>query len=362
MIYIRYVLARPVSPKQPKILAGSGSRGPRVSDAKNQDTTAALYSAAHQQMGTQPDPETLAHYKERDKYAWTYSVTYPVEESEVEEMGRELGVITRGMRIKDGYVPHRNLWACTRPRCDWSDLCHGNPEGDIDNWWGISTSDYDGLASYMVRYKGREDKLLDRDKPGKVVTASEVRNFLTCPRKWYFENVKNAARSERSYSHYSARWKGNMVHKYAELLAHSEQGKIKHTDIGYTWDDFLQEYLNQLSDHDEKSQLLADAEACEAVANTMFNLAKRPASHAPHALQVEHAEQRFAAVLPGTKTWITCQPDLICKSEKDLVIIDYKTTSSSNLMKEAQNFRHLPSMYLYALAATKGFIARKVEK
>ena len=362
MIYIRYVLARPALPKQPKILAASGNRGPRVSDAKNQDTSADLYLAAHKEMGTEPDPETLAHYKQRDKYAWKYSVTIPVEESEAIQMGTELGSISRQMRIKDGEVPHRNLWACTRPRCDWSDLCHANPEGDIDNWWGIATSDYDGLASYVVRYQDRFNKHLERDKPGKVVTASEIRNFLTCPRKWYFENVKKAARSERSYSHYSARWKGNMVHKYAELMAHSDMGKIEHTQIGPMWDEFIQAYSDQLSDEEEKAQLMLDAEACESVANDMYNMARAPLTHAPHVLQVEHAEQRFAAVLPGTKTWITCQPDLICTDGKNTVIIDYKTMGSSNLKRDAQNFTHLPSMYLYALTVANGFVARKVEQ
>ena len=360
MIYIRYVLARPVLPKPPKVLSSSSAS--RISSAKNQDTTAELYLEAHSNLGTEPNPETLAHLRDRDTYAWTHSITYPVEESEVMQMGEELGTITRGMRIADNEVPHRNLWACTRPRCDWSDLCHGNPSGDIDNWWGISTSDYDGLSSYVVRYQGREDKLLERNKPGKIVTASEIRNYLTCPRKWYFENVKKAARSERSYSHYSARWKGNMVHKYAELMALSDMNKIHHTDIGPQWDEYLQEYSDQLTDEDEKSQLAMDAVACEAVALKMYNLARQPLNSAPHVLQVEHAEQRFAAVLPGTKTWITCQPDLICRDGNDIVIVDYKTLSSSNLVRDAQNYRHLPSMYLYALAVTKGFVARKVEQ
>jgi hypothetical protein len=361
VLYIRYVLARPVLPKNAKILSGPKA-APRVSNAKNQDTTAEMYRLAHSNLGTEPDPDTLAHYEQRDKHAWIHSVTCPVEESEMMQLGYEFGRITRNMRIKEGDVPHRNLWACTRPRCDWSDLCHGNPSGDIDNWWGITTSDYDGLASYVVRYQGREDKLLERNKPGKVVTASEVRNFLTCPRKWYFENVKNAGRSERSYAQYSARWKGNMVHKYAELMAHADMGLMPHTAIGPMWDEFIQGYVDQLNDHSEKEQLMIDADVCWQVAINMYELARAPLSSAPHVLQVEHAEQRFAAVLPGTKTWITCQPDLVCSDGKDTVIVDYKTLSSSNLVRDAHNYIHLPSMYLYALAVTDGFKARKVEQ
>jgi hypothetical protein len=360
VIYIRYVFARPVLPKPARVLRGA-DKVMRVSNEKRQDTTAELYLQAHEELGTEPDKTTLDHFRERDKHAWFHSVTIPLDGSDTTDIGRELGSITRGMRLKDGDVPHRNLWACTRPRCDWADLCHGNPKGDIDNWWGITTSDYDGLASYMIRYKGREDKLLERDKPGKVVTASEIRNYLTCPRKWYFENVKNASRSERTYSKYSARWKGTMVHKYAELMALADMGTINHTDIGSMWDSFIQGYLNKLSDTDEQHQLTLDAEVCWEVANKMYLMGRESLSHAPHVLPVEHAEQRFATVLPGTKTWITCQPDLICRDGKDLVIVDYKTMSSTNLVRDAHNYTHLPSMYLYALAVSNGFIARKVE-
>ena len=44
------------------------------------------------------------------------------------------------------------------------------------------------------------------------------------------------------------------------------------------------------------------------------------------------------------------------------MIIDYKTMGSSNLKRDAQNFTHLPSMYLYALTVANGFVARKVEQ
>ena len=360
MIYLRYVLARPVLPKEPRRSADG-----TVSRSKRQDTSAASYLEACKEAGHDPDPDTLEHFRDRDKHAWFHTVTFPIDETDMVQIGRELGDISRKMRGTKGDVPNRNLWACTRPRCDWADLCHGNPKGDIENWWGITTSDYDGLASYVIRYKNRFDKVLDRSKPGNVVTASEIRNFLTCPRKWYFENVKNAARGEKNYARYSSRWKGNLVHKYAELMAKADFGRpfgIKHTDIGPCWDEYVESLTDQISDEDEKAQLLVDADICQQVGTKMYLMAREPLTPGSHALTAEHAEQRFAALLPGTKTWITCQPDLVCSDDKgNTIIVDYKTLGAQNLVKEANNYTHLPSMYLYGLAVTKGYEARRVE-
>ena len=356
-VYLRYVLARPTRPKPPLIL-----KDETVSHKKKQDTTAVLYAKACDEAGHPTDPDTMAHLESRDRTAWLHTHTFPIIEEDMHQAATEFGSIARRMR-QEKEVPDRNPFACQMPKCDWLELCHANPAGDIENWWGIESSDYSGLKPYTIRYQGRFDRELRRDKPGVVVTSSEIRNYLSCPRRWYFENVRNASRGERTYSRYSSRWKGTMVHCYAELLAKADAEEIRHTDIGPAYDLCVDGFIAKLSEQSEKEQLLQDAETCIEVAVMMYLAARKPThDNSFGQLEILHTEQRFAAVLPGTKTWITCQPDLVCRDQLgNLIIIDYKTTNRTDLEEAAEGFRYNPSMYLYALAVSKGYLAKEAK-
>ena len=72
--------------------------------------------------------------------------------------------------------------------------------------------------------------------------------------------------------------------------------------------------------------------------------------------EIIYIEKRFGFVLPETKTWVTCQPDIVCRKGNDIYVIDYKTSSSKQLNNVADRYRSNPSMYLYVLALERGFV------
>lgn len=71
---------------------------------------------------------------------------------------------------------------------------------------------------------------------------------------------------------------------------------------------------------------------------------------------IDHIEQRFIFRIPGTRRWLTCQPDLVgTDSIGRLVVIDYKTTSALDLRRKAEEFYSRITMPLYAHAVQHGY-------
>ena len=345
--YIRYIVGRTKKPKAPRILKSG-----RVSSSRDQDTTFDLYMKACEETGTVPDDKLGSHLNNRDITAWIYSVDFPVMYSEAENMAREIASIaTRRMR-RESEVPPRNPWSCHAPfRCDWLELCHSDPSGNIDEWWGIGKSDYSGVKDYKIKMDNGIWKELDRSKPGAVVSPSEVRCYLDCPRKWHFEYVKKARRYDLPFKRYSARFKGNMTHLAAELTArhfkeNSDIPSIKQVAIPYFLE--IEEMTKDMEFEISRDELHEEADTCLRVGYKMAQNALADAN------RILHIEQRMAVVIPGTKTWLTCQPDLVTETNDGICITDYKTTSQSRLDQVAEGYRYNPAMYLYALALESG--------
>mgnify|MGYP003645164427 FL=1 len=357
MIVLRYVLARPAIPKQPKHLA-NGS----VSTQKKQDTTAEWYADACKLAGQEMCQETYEHFKERDRRAWSWVMDFPVTQGEAESVTSELGFVPREMRSLTT-VPGRNPWACSRPRCDWLDLCHANPSGDVGDWWGVEPNDYSGLKGYEITYKNGVKKQLLRDNPGVVVSPSEMRAFLTCRRKWWFEYAEKC-QVARSNTNYGPRMRGIMAHQAAEIMARelvsefpdgfNENIVLHISSIPTLKDQFITWCEERFPDVRETEDFLKDRENAFYAGQRMFWKALADMD------RVVSIEQRYAVLLPGTKTWVTCQPDIVCQKGEDTYVIDYKTSSSSNLNRTAEDYRYNPALYIYALALTNGYEAMEV--
>lgn len=342
---IRYVLARTALPKAPKILQSG-----RVSAHKQQDTSLNRYLDTCAALEQEPDEGMAAHLKERDRFTWVHSIDFPVTEEEAHDTTKELADVAKTMRSmkNKGTPPPRNLWACNSPyKCDWSELCHSNPEGDIENWWGIKANSYDGLATFEARRKkGSHAKIrLDRASTN-MVSPSELRCFMTCPRKWHFEYVKLAERERMSYRSQGARFRGTLAHLSAELHALNKES------------DYIV-YANQLvEDHwleEEASTVEEDIIIGQAVGKKMFERATHDAR------TILHVEQRMAVIMPKSKVWLVNKPDLVTRTNSgEIMVIDYKTTSFTRLDRKAEEFRNNPALYLYAWALMKGSRAWEV--
>lgn len=360
MIYIRYVLARPAIPVPPNVLTKRNGKL-RISTDKRQDTTAPLYMQACQELETDVDPTFLEFLKNRDENGWTYTLDIPVTEDEPAAIASEFPWITRRMRhIRS--APERNLWACGPNNCDWVDLCHADHTGNIDEWWGTSVSDYTGHRTYRLkafdgRYPiGHYDKVISKSEPGKIVTPSELRCFLTCQRKWWFEYAKQK-QLVVSYDRISARARGIFCHQAAEY--HGKNWNEGHPSR-YTFEDFRQ-WANDWMSH-RNTEWHGPPEEWEEKLDLFWKTGEKLYLLATDDMdEVIAIEERLGFVLPGTKSWVSCQPDIICKKGDDIYVIDYKTSSKKRLDQAAESYRANPSMYLYALAVKRGFLLKETE-
>lgn len=359
MYFIRYALARPVLPGTPKIL-----KNQKVSSDKRQDITAQSYAEACTSADQEVNQETYEHLKERDKYAWSYRMDFPITEEDVESITNELVWAPRAMR-RNRSVPGRNPFGCRNPNCDWLDLCHANPDGNIEEWWGTVDSDYDGIQSFRLKdTHGRKapNKILTREKPGSSVSPSELRTYMRCQRKWWFEYVKRK-KIDKSYSHYSARLKGTFCHLAAELI-----GKAAMKTPRELWDTLkneplllrkyteqAQELLGNFSEED-KATAMKDIWNGWCVGHELFRIGMEGLTG------ILHIEERFAFLWPGTKTWMTCKPDLVAHDEwGNIYIVDYKTTSNAKLNQVAEGFRYNAAPYFYAGALEHGYLLEKCD-
>ena len=298
---------------------------------------------------TPPNQETLAHFEARDRAAWIYSTDFFVTRDEAKGVATELAEIAKAIRgkAKAESPPPRNLWACSTPfPCDWKELCHANPEGDIDNWWGIEKNDYDGLATFETRKSAKNyNKIKLQRGVTNMVSPSELACFSRCPRKWYFEYAKLAQRKGLPFVKSRARFRGNLIHLSAELMA--KEGSTRDFEV----------YARELVDEswDDHDAIAEDISHAKGTGMTMYQAATWDME------KMLHAEQRFAVVMPGSKVWLINKPDIVTQTKEGLTIItDYKTTSRPNLVTVAEEYRSNPALYLYAWALMSGNTAEEI--
>ena len=158
---------------------------------------------------------------------------------------------------------------------------------------------------FGVRQRGNEYsgaassyKLPDRtiDKDSSfILSPSQMRGYMACPRKWYLSYKLGLEPAKSEWRKVSARTYGTLVHEGCAILGEAAM----------------------------------------------------------------KAEMRRAFVIPGTRAWVTCQPDLIGRDyEGDDVIIDYKTSSSQHLDTVADDYLNHPAMFLYAQAWLNGQLVK----
>jgi CRISPR/Cas system-associated exonuclease Cas4 (RecB family) len=346
----RYVCGRVAMPQPPRILASG-----KMSHAKNQDMSAASYKEWCMFHEEEEKEDVVEHYTERDKTAWYHTLEFPIDIGMMQSAVQELEEVAIRMRREDT-APPRNMNNCRM--CQFKELCHSDPSGDLENWWGLGPRDsnYSGAAP-RFRFDDAYRRTITR-KTGKLISPSEARTYMACPRKWWIEYKHGLAIQREPWNSVKARTLGSMTHAGCEAVGRAVKGKYDLRQLHMVQYELEQKALTGVIEYimndtgttpEAKMEMKSQAETCALVAGNLFGRAVEGLK------SLLHVEQRFAFRIPKTYTWVTCQPDLVGLSPGGrAVLIDYKTTSSSQLDKTAQSYLNAPAMMAYAYAIHNG--------
>tara|TARA_R110002012_G_scaffold121428_2_gene270846 strand:- start:130 stop:1164 length:1035 start_codon:yes stop_codon:yes gene_type:complete len=334
----RYIFGRITKPKDIRILS-DGS----LSHARNQDTTAKIYTEACARHEIEPAPNTLKHLIERDKHAWMYTSEYPISGHDIDYAIEEATEIVSKMRKQLPPGP-RNSEHCFM--CDWKMFCQNDPAGEILEWIGVTNRDnYSGTQDvFKVTGYSRD---LSRNSTF-ITSPSGMAAYLQCPRKWLFSYKYKKSPEKTAWESVSPRMLGTLAHAGAETIALFWKGMInqqmleerREEAIINTAGELGSELLPHLKEH---------APHAFKVGEQMFNEATKDLK------EILHIEQRFIFRLPHCYSWVTCQPDLVGKdTHGNLVVVDYKTTGHQALASKASNFLNRRAMALYAHSVIHG--------
>tara|TARA_R110002126_G_scaffold79364_2_gene196980 strand:- start:1150 stop:2205 length:1056 start_codon:yes stop_codon:yes gene_type:complete len=348
MIIGKYVFGRVAIPK-PFTVLKSG----KLSTNKNQDTSAGVYHQACVDHDVPVDEELYTHLIARDRRAWSGEVDWIMHPDEIAFACAEAANVSRRMRAEGTSMPPRSVSSCRL--CDWSRYCKTDPQGNHASWFGVRPrgNEYSGAAS---SYK-LSDRTIDKDSSF-ILSPSQMRGYMACPRKWYLSYKLGLEPAKSEWRKVSARTYGTLVHEGCAILG---EAAMKATDL-HTFRRNNLETIARIGVEakvNELKQLLTDEDQdwripeCTATAVRMFELATESLE------SVLEVEMRRAFVIPGTRSWVTCQPDLIGRDyEGDDVIIDYKTSSSQHLDTVADDYLNHPAMFLYAQAWLNGQLVK----
>jgi len=351
----RYIFGRVAKPKPIRILKNG-----TLSTAKNQDTNSTTYLSACHKHEVEIDQEFLQHLNDRDRRAWSSDIDWIMTGDSIQYALDETRAI--GLRMKaETFAAPRSVAACRL--CDWKTMCRTDPTGDIDNWFGVRdrTGDYSGAGkSYQIPGRGP----LHHDRAF-IVSPSQLRSYMMCPRQWYFSYKQNKEPSRQEWSKVSARTLGTLVHEGCAALAYAFLGykNVSNTVFKQTTADLvliarlrIDQRITELKQHIEALDEDFKASECAYTAVRMFLLATRN-------LQcINEYEQRRVFRVPGTYMWVTCQPDLIGTDyDGNTVVLDYKTSSSQQLDTVSDNYLNHPAMFLYAHAYKAGLPVKEIK-
>lgn len=120
------------SPHPPKIVNGKRKGEKVVSADVAQLTTPALYLAACEEWGTEPNPVTLEMFRRSERTRWQQVVAIPFRPSELAEAGQELVSAAKLIRDLDrgDLYPIRNAKGGNCNGCDFRAICL-NPRDDL---------------------------------------------------------------------------------------------------------------------------------------------------------------------------------------------------------------------------------------
>ena len=356
---IRYVLGSIAWPKEPRRLKSG-----QLSTDKAQQVMAWQYKAACLADALEMDAETFAAFQERDKAAWGYRLDIWSSSKRQEYALHDAAKLSAQMKVCKG-TPPRNPWNCDR--CDWQPVCEDAPSGVhvLDSPQVKAARPPTAVA---VKYNPRVIHWLNRDKPGRVVSPSELRTWATCQRKWWFEYARRLG-IDKSWKGYRSRARGILAHGVAELLLlnwdqHREQYQQPSWRVGADMaghvDDLGQQFGSELAPTLERIKdeagpdfsqidLDEDLRCCLRAGWDMVALAMEGIK------EVVEVEQRRLLKLDGSNRWISGKPDAILRDMNGApVVLELKTTASSSLAAMAERYRSNPAVDLYAAMYNQG--------
>lgn len=356
---VRYVIGRAAMPKPPRRLKAG-----KLSTAKEQDTMAWLYEAAAYEEGQPPDGALMEHLQDRDRNAWAYRLDIWSSQQRRDAALTDAAKTTKQM-TKAEAMPPRNPWGCDR--CDWRRICEEDASGYhvFDN---PSVVEGRPATRIGIKYNPRVTHWLNRSKPGRVVSPSELYSWNHCQRRWFFEYGKRY-QIDKEWRFYEARARGTIVHAIAEELLHDWA----------TFSPMLQrpswrvgaDMMGTLAFMDGaiKPRIVETLERIEAEAGSGFEpsaiseampgylrAAWDMVSLAMEGIdRVEEVERRRLMKLAGTNRWITGKPDAVLRDKNGaVVVLELKTSAGTNLERAAERYRTNPAVDLYAAMIQEG--------
>mgnify|MGYP003624819281 CR=1 FL=1 len=205
-------------------------------------------------------------------------------------------------------------------------------------------------ASPLAVKHGRTTYRISRTRPGFVVSPSELRAFMTCPRLWFLEYCRRVQRRKEGKKALPM-IRGSLTHEALRILTSNPEANLV-TEVGIMVKDLV---TAGSLDFEAQAELLAEGQV-QAIADrshAMFALAMEGVAEV-----VEH-EQRRIMRMPGTKKWLHGIPDAVVRMDDGrLAIIEYKTTSTKkDLPKVGDGYSSNPSVHLYAALVQSGQLA-----
>jgi len=374
---VRYIITRPVMPKRPRETKTG------ISHAKAQDTTALAYKRTCEELGEEPNAETYEHLSQRDRGAWAVSMDiFSGRDRQIAAINDAVST-TAAMRAvgkESQGLPARNPWSCDR--CDWASHCSGDPVGDsIHQWMGAVA----GKPASPIRVSmpnSPQMRKLARTKPGHVVSPSELRSFMTCPRKWALEYVERMRPRDRQWARMGPRVRGVITHAFFEAMLIRWQELGQEFVPSWQWsgskwgspEDHLEagaknladSYLDDIkstvdrcigdldpNDHEGLRELIACIPACAKAAHDAAGLATTGID------EIIGIEKTKAIKLPGVSRWVFGIADAIAKKGDQTILIELKTTSTAQLDSMAERYRNNVAVDLYAAMIEHGREARR---
>jgi len=334
---IRYVIGRPTAPLEPKTLKRGG-----VSRDLRRDTTLELYLRACKAEEVEPKPDYVEHLRIRDAKTWAFALDmWCTQEQEAAALYDASQV--QAMIAKAPALPPKNGWHCER--CRWRSRCDSDPMiQHLSDWPDVI--DARAPTQLAIKY-GRTRKVINRDRRGFVLSPSEMRSFLQCPRLWYIEHDRRKM-IQRHGPAALPMLRGTLTHEAIRLMtdtpglnmAKEVELMVQEMAVAGRIDAEAQAELSQPA----QIQAIADR------ATEMHAMAMRGVAEV-----VEH-EQRRIMRMPGSKKWVHGIPDAVVRMDDGrLAVIEYKTTSTfKDLSAVADRYRTNPAPHLYAALVMHG--------
>ena len=174
------------------------------------------------------------------------------------------------------------------------------------------------------------------------------------------------------WSRISARIKGTLVHFGVERLFReigidgmNNRTIPPHIHGGRDsfYDSIIRQPMKDFFDAELDNGNIAENERAQALFHAIPTAIRIYKETIKDLVSVLHIEQRFLFKIPGTRRWITCQPDLVARDTAGRrIIVDFKSTSSLNLPNKAREFESRITMPLYAYAVEHGYPLREENK